>query len=318
MLGATPSASTFSTSPIAASRPGSPICSAGRCRFSLLTWPHRWVHRDRQAALLKRLMRDYWLNKLFFDIQRPEVAAAFKKDRDAVLARYPMSTELRRAVIEDDIGKFVPYTNAYLLRFYYAILGVKDAELVKRLNELPGNSNSRNRHRPMAKLVGVFAASHGPMIAREWDTLSPPTRAEVTKGFERTGQRLIATKPDLLVIVSPDHLCNFFLNNFPAFCVGIGAEQRAARAFPEDSLQPPGAGRARSLRASPDGHRARSRLRSFILPPTDAGSRLLPAVMADVHRSDPADRADRRQRDGRSDADHATLPRLGFDNKAGD
>jgi hypothetical protein len=59
-------------------------------------------------------MRDYWLNKLFFDIQRPEVAAAFKKDRDAVLARYPMSAELRRAVIEDDIGKFVPYTKCTL------------------------------------------------------------------------------------------------------------------------------------------------------------------------------------------------------------
>ena len=34
----------------------------------------------------------------------------------------------------------------------------------------------------MASLVGVFAASHGPMIAREWDTLSPPTRALVTQG----------------------------------------------------------------------------------------------------------------------------------------
>ncbi len=90
-------------------------------------------------------MRDYWLNKLFFDIQRPEVAAEFKKDRNAVLMRYPMSAELRRAVIEDDIGKLVPHTNAYLLRFYYAILGVKDAELVKRLNELPGNSNIKEQ-----------------------------------------------------------------------------------------------------------------------------------------------------------------------------
>lgn len=76
----------------------------------------------------------------------------------------------------------------------------------------------------MAKLVGIFAASHGPMIAREWDSLSPPTRAEVTRGFEKVGQRLTETKPDVLIIVSPDHWCNFFLNNFPAFCVGIGAE----------------------------------------------------------------------------------------------
>ena len=53
----------------------------------------------------------------------------------------------------------------------------------------------------MASLVGVFAASHGPMIAREWDTLSAPTRGAVTEGFERVGQRLMATRPDVLVIV---------------------------------------------------------------------------------------------------------------------
>ena len=76
----------------------------------------------------------------------------------------------------------------------------------------------------MANLVGVFAASHGPMIAREWDSLTPPTRAAVEQGFDRVGQRLMATRPDVLVIVSTDHWVNFFLNNYPAFCVGIGAE----------------------------------------------------------------------------------------------
>ena len=49
-------------------------------------------------------MRDYWLNKLFFDLQQPDLAAQYKKDRAAVLARYPMSAELRRAVESDDIA----------------------------------------------------------------------------------------------------------------------------------------------------------------------------------------------------------------------
>ena len=83
-------------------------------------------------------MRDYWLNKLFFDIQQPAVAAEYKKDRDAVLARYPMSSELRQAVIDDDIAKIAPHVNAYLLRFYYAIMGVKDAEFIERLNAISG------------------------------------------------------------------------------------------------------------------------------------------------------------------------------------
>ena len=90
-------------------------------------------------------MRDYWLNKLFFDIQQPTVAAEYKKNRDAVLSRYPMNSELRRAVIEDDIAKIAPHVNAYLLRFYYAILGVKDAEFIKRLDELPGSAAAREK-----------------------------------------------------------------------------------------------------------------------------------------------------------------------------
>ena len=69
----------------------------------------------------------------------------------------------------------------------------------------------------MANLVGVFAASHGPMIAKEWDTLSPPTRKQVEAGFNDIGARLMATRPDVLIIVSPDHWCNFFLNNFRFF-----------------------------------------------------------------------------------------------------
>ena len=90
-------------------------------------------------------MRDYWLNKLFFDIQQPAIAEEFKRDRNAVLARYPMKDELRRAVVEDDIGKIVPHTNAYLLRFYYAILGVKDAEFIERLNALTGDNATKER-----------------------------------------------------------------------------------------------------------------------------------------------------------------------------
>ena len=70
-------------------------------------------------------MRDYWLNKLFFDIQQPALAAEYKKDRDRVLARYPMSAELRRAVLADDVAALVPHVNAYLLRFYFAICGMK-------------------------------------------------------------------------------------------------------------------------------------------------------------------------------------------------
>ena len=89
-------------------------------------------------------MTDYWLNKLFFDLQQPDKAARFKSDMKAVLSDYPMKPALHDALMADDLAVIVPYANAYLLRFYYAIRGVKDAEFIKRLNELPSGGASNN------------------------------------------------------------------------------------------------------------------------------------------------------------------------------
>jgi aromatic ring-opening dioxygenase catalytic subunit (LigB family) len=76
----------------------------------------------------------------------------------------------------------------------------------------------------MASLVGIFAASHGPLIAREWDTMPRDHRDKLESGFGEIGRRLKACRPDLLVVVSPDHWVNFFINNLPAVCIGIGDE----------------------------------------------------------------------------------------------
>ena len=76
----------------------------------------------------------------------------------------------------------------------------------------------------MAKLVGIFAASHGPIIARDWDTMARDHRDKLTAAFDEIGRRLRACRPDVLVVVSPDHWVNFFINNLPAICIGIGDE----------------------------------------------------------------------------------------------
>ena len=76
----------------------------------------------------------------------------------------------------------------------------------------------------MAKLVGIFAASHGPIIARDWETMPRDHRDKLTAAFDEIGRRLRACRPDLLVVVSPDHWVNFFINNLPAICIGIGDE----------------------------------------------------------------------------------------------
>jgi aromatic ring-opening dioxygenase catalytic subunit (LigB family) len=76
----------------------------------------------------------------------------------------------------------------------------------------------------MAKLVGIFAASHGPIIARDWEIMPRDHREKLEAGFDEIGRRLRACRPDILVVVSPDHWVNFFINNLPAICIGIGGE----------------------------------------------------------------------------------------------
>ena len=76
----------------------------------------------------------------------------------------------------------------------------------------------------MADLVGVFAASHGPIIARDWETMPTGHRNKLAAGFDEIGRRLKVCRPDLLVVISPDHWVNFFISNLPAVCIGIGEE----------------------------------------------------------------------------------------------
>jgi aromatic ring-opening dioxygenase catalytic subunit (LigB family) len=75
----------------------------------------------------------------------------------------------------------------------------------------------------MGRLVGVYAASHGPLLIREWEALPQDQRQRLQRGFEELGRRIAAARPDVLVVVSPDHWSNFFLDNVPAVCIGVGA-----------------------------------------------------------------------------------------------
>src|ERR671928_481670 len=74
----------------------------------------------------------------------------------------------------------------------------------------------------MASLVGAFAASHGPLIIREWEAVPAAQKERMTAGFRELGRRMSAAKPDVIIAVSPDHWSNFFLDNVPSICVGVG------------------------------------------------------------------------------------------------
>ena len=79
-------------------------------------------------------MRDYWLSKLFFDLQSPALAAEFRAERDQVLARYALEPAVKDAIARIDVPFLAERTNAYLLRYYFFATGMKDDEFIRRLN----------------------------------------------------------------------------------------------------------------------------------------------------------------------------------------
>lgn len=72
----------------------------------------------------------------------------------------------------------------------------------------------------MANIVGAFAVSHTPVMLNFPDAIEQEDREDVFRAFSAVGETLQRLNPDVVVIVSDDHMHNFFLNNMPAFCIG--------------------------------------------------------------------------------------------------
>jgi hypothetical protein len=100
--------------------------------------------RDAQAAAKQRAgsgqgteMTDYWLSKLCFDLQHdPQLAREYRSDMQAVIDRYQIKPDIRRALHDDDVATLAPLVNAYLLRFYFQIRGMPEAEFIARLHAM--------------------------------------------------------------------------------------------------------------------------------------------------------------------------------------
>jgi aromatic ring-opening dioxygenase catalytic subunit (LigB family) len=87
----------------------------------------------------------------------------------------------------------------------------------------------------MAELVGCFAASHGPLIVRDWEKLPAKDQDRLTAAFTALGKRVSAARPDVIIEVAPDHWVNFHLENLPAVCIGVGETHEGP---PEPFLKP--------------------------------------------------------------------------------
>lgn len=72
----------------------------------------------------------------------------------------------------------------------------------------------------------VFAGimSHGPGITARADRADPAVRDPFYAGLGRLREAMEAMRPDALIVVAAEHFANFFMNNMPAYCIGMAED----------------------------------------------------------------------------------------------
>ncbi len=70
-------------------------------------------------------------------------------------------------------------------------------------------------------LVFAGVCSHAPGITGRAHMADPALRDPFHAAFRAFGEEMRATRPDVLVLVGAEHFANFFMNNMPAFAVGM-------------------------------------------------------------------------------------------------
>ncbi len=88
-------------------------------------------------------MRDYWLSKLFFDLQNPAAADEYRGGRAKVLDRYPLRPEVRAAVERDDVAYVAKLVNPYLLRFYFHMSGMPEQDFLRKIRASASGSTPK-------------------------------------------------------------------------------------------------------------------------------------------------------------------------------
>ena len=76
----------------------------------------------------------------------------------------------------------------------------------------------------MAQVVAAMALTHSPGLTGWFDRAPEDQRRQARAALDLMRDRLRAARPDVIVLLSNDHLLNWPINNTPEYTVGIGAE----------------------------------------------------------------------------------------------
>lgn len=74
----------------------------------------------------------------------------------------------------------------------------------------------------MAEIVLAACASHAPMMAAARDAAPPDQADRFFDAMSRLRKEVANRNVDVIVVLSNEHFTNFFLENFPQICVGVG------------------------------------------------------------------------------------------------
>jgi protocatechuate 4,5-dioxygenase beta chain len=76
----------------------------------------------------------------------------------------------------------------------------------------------------MTQVVAAMALTHSPGLTGWFDRAPEDQRRQARAALDLMRDRLRAARPDVIVLLSNDHLLNWPINNTPEYTVGIGAE----------------------------------------------------------------------------------------------
>src|SRR6185503_12452580 len=69
----------------------------------------------------------------------------------------------------------------------------------------------------------VFAGimSHGPGMTARAERADPAVREPFYAARDRRREELERSRPDALIVIAAEHFANFFMNNMPAYAIGM-------------------------------------------------------------------------------------------------
>ncbi len=73
-------------------------------------------------------------------------------------------------------------------------------------------------------LVFAGVASHAPGITARAERADPQLRDAFYAAYRRMAQAIRGSGAEALVLVGAEHFANFFMDNMPAYCIGMGEE----------------------------------------------------------------------------------------------